>query len=189
LKEKTAMQATKNQTESELAAQKEIAQQQDCHAKPQAEHAWLHKLIGEWAGEGEAAMAPGQPPVKWQSTEVVRSMGGLWIVAEGTGEMPGGGTATTLLTLGYDPKKERYVGTFTGSMMTHLWVYSGELDAGQAVMTLDTEGPGMTPEAPSAKYKDVIELKSDDHRTLTSLVLGSDGQWQQVMTATYRRKK
>jgi hypothetical protein len=40
-----------------------------------------------------------------------------------------------------------------------------------------------------ARYRYVIEQKSDDHRTLPSSVLGDDGAWHQFMTATYRRKK
>jgi hypothetical protein len=40
-----------------------------------------------------------------------------------------------------------------------------------------------------ARYRDAIELKSDDHRVLTSSVLGDNGEWQQFMTAAYRRRK
>ena len=167
----------------------EVAQQPECPgmAKPQAEHEWLHRMVGEWAGEGEAAMGPDQPPVKWKSTEIVRSIGGMWIAAEGTGEMPGGGTAATVMTLGFDPKKGKYIGNFVASMMTHMWVYEGTLEG--TVLTLNTEGPGMSPDAPSAAYKDVIDLKSDDLRTLTSFIQDNNGQWQQIMTATYRRTK
>ena len=58
------------------------------------EHEWLAKLVGDWTFETEAVMGPGQPPVKGTGTERVRSLGGLWIVGEGSGEMPGdGGTA------------------------------------------------------------------------------------------------
>jgi hypothetical protein len=39
------------------------------------------------------------------------------------------------------------------------------------------------------RYQDVIELKSDDHRTLTSHMQGEDGTWQPFMTAHYRRRK
>ena len=157
--------------------------------EPQKQHEWLHKLIGEWECEGEATMKPDQPPEKWKSTDVVRSLGGLWVVAEGKGEMPGGGTATTIMTLGYDTQRKRYLGTFVASMMTHLWVYDGELNAAGNVLTLDTEGPGMEAEEKMAKYKDVIEFKSDDHRLLTSQVLGKDGTWHRFMTANYRRNK
>ena len=39
-----------------------------------------------------------------------------------------------------------------------------------------------------ATYRDVIELKDDDHRVMTAHVRGNDGTWQQFMTMTYRRK-
>jgi hypothetical protein len=150
-------------------------------AEPQKEHQWLQILVGEWTLEDDKA--PGQ----W--TESVRSLHGLWILAEGQGEMPGGGAATTVMTLGYDPQKKRYVGTWIGSMMTHLWIYDGELDATGKILTLNSEGPDMSGEGKMVKYRDVIELKSDDHRVLTSHMLGEDGQWNQFMTAHYRRKK
>jgi hypothetical protein len=157
-------------------------------AEPQKEHQWLQKLIGEWSSEAEA-MEPGKPPTKFKGTERVRSLGGLWIVAEGEGEMPGGGLATTMMTLGYDPQTKRYVGTWIGSMMTHLWVYAGGLDATERVLTLEVEGPDMAGAGKMAKYRDVIEFKMPDHRVLTSYMLGDDGTWHQFMTAHYRRTK
>ena len=159
------------------------------HAEPQKEHQWLQKLVGEWTYETEAAMEPGKPPQKFTGTESVRSLGGLWMLCEGQGEMPGGGTATTLMTLGFDPAKKRFVGTFIGSMMTHMWVYEGGLDPTGMVLTLDTEGPSFTAEGKMAKYKDAIEIKSDDHRVLSSSFLGDDGKWHSFTTANYRRKK
>ncbi len=119
----------------------------------------------------------------------MRSLGGLWILAEGQGEMPGGGRATMMMTLGYDPQKSRYVGTWVGSMMTHLWVYDGSLDAAGRMLALDAEGPSMAGDGKMAHYRDVIEFKSDDHRVLTSHVRGQDGTWQAFMTAHYRRKR
>jgi hypothetical protein len=158
-------------------------------AEPQKEHLWLQKLAGEWTCEAEMTMKPDQPPIKSTGTETVRSLGGLWILAEGHGEMPGGGHATTMLTLGYDPETRRYVGTWVGSMMTHMWVYDGALDPAGTVLTLDTEGPSMAGDGKMAKYQDVIEVQSDDHRILSSQVLGDDGKWFRFMTAHYRRRK
>lgn len=158
-------------------------------AEPQAEHRWLDRLVGEWTSEAEATMEPGQPPATFSGSESVRTLGGLWVVAEGCGEMPGGDVMTTMMTLGYDPPKGRYVGTFVGSMMTHLWLYEGSLDVAGQVLTLDTEGPDFaTGGKTMAKFKDVIEFRSDDHRVLTSHMLGTDGQWHAFMTAHYRRK-
>ena len=158
-------------------------------AEPQPEHRWLQQLVGEWTSEGEANMGPGKPPEKFTSTETVRSLGGLWVLGESQGEMPGGGTATMQITLGYDPLKKRFVGTWIGSMMTYLWVYEGSLDATRKILTLNAEGPSMGDEGKLVKYRDVIEIKSDDHRVLTSHMLGDDGAWRQFMVAHYRRSK
>lgn len=158
-------------------------------AEPQKEHQWLQQLVGEWTFEGEAMMGPDQPAQKFTGTERVRSIGGLWFVGEGQGDIPGGGTATSIMTLGYDPNRKRYVGSFIASMMPHLWVYDGTLDAAEKVLTLETEGPNMAAEGKLAKFKDVIEFKSDDHRVLSSHMLGEDGKWNSFMTAHYRRKK
>jgi len=158
-------------------------------AEPQKEHQWLQKLVGDWTSEAECAMGPGQPPTKTYGTERLRMLGGLWMLGEGQGEMPGGGTATMIMTLGYDPQKKKYLGTWIGSMMTHMWHYDGEMDASGRVLTLSAEGPSMAGDGTMAKYQDIIEIKSDDHRTLSSRVLGPDGNWKHFMTAHYRRKK
>lgn len=164
-------------------------QEPTMQTKPQTEHHWLQKLVGEWTYETEATMGSDQPPAKATGTESVRSLGG-WILAEGQGEMPGCNiTATTMMTIGYDPQKQRYVGTWIGSMMTHLWMYDGELDSVERVLALDSEGPAMTGEEKLAKYRDAIEFKSNDHRVTTSYVLGDGGQWQKFMTTHYRRKQ
>ena len=155
----------------------------------QKEHHWLQRFVGEWTFEGEAAMEPGKPPEKFRGTERVRTLGGLWILAEGRGDLPEGGTATTLMTLGYDPRKGRFVGSFIGSMMTHQWPYDGALDAAERVLTLDSEGPGMADQSTMAKFRDMFTFESDDHRILTAETVGDDGAWHRFMTAHYRRQR
>ena len=156
--------------------------------QPQAEHQWLQKLVGEWTSEMDAVMGPDKPPETFRGTDSVRSVGELWVMCEGRGDMPGGGKATTVMTLGYDPDRKRFVGTFIGSMMTYMWVYDGELDPGGKALVLYAEGPNFGAPGTMAKYKDTIEFKSDDHRTLTSHMQQPDGTWQQFMEAHYRRK-
>jgi Protein of unknown function (DUF1579) len=154
--------------------------------EPQAEHDWLQQLVGEWTFESEALMGPDRPPAKGSGTETVRSLGDLWIVAEGQGDMPGCGESTMLITLGYAPQEQRYVGTWIGSMMTHLWLYDGE-QTNATTLTLNSEGPSMANDGKMAHYKDVIEFKTADHRVMTSHALGEDGKWHQFMTVNYRR--
>jgi hypothetical protein len=158
--------------------------------EPQREHQWLQQLVGAWDYEVECIMGPGEPPSRTKGSETVRSLGGLWIIAEGQGEMPGGGLATTIMTVGYDPRRMAFVGTWIGSMMAHLWIYDGRLDSAGKVLTLDAEGPSFAEGGtPTAQYRDAIEIRSDGHRIPTSRVLGDDGTWNQFMTANYRRRQ
>jgi hypothetical protein len=150
------------------------------------EHLWLSKFVGDWTMEAECLMGPDQPPVKTTGVQATRMLGNLWMIAEGEGECPDGSTAQSIITLGYDPQKQRFVGTFIASMMTHLWPYEGKLDGN--VLTLDSEGPSFTGEGPMVKYQDIIEHVDDDHWILRSRMPGEDGQWIQFMTAHYRRK-
>lgn len=109
--------------------------QQECapNMAPQKEHEWLQKLVGEWTFEAEASMGPDKPAEVYRGAETVRPLGGFWTLGEGQGGMPDGTTGTTFMTLGYDPQKKRFVGTFIGSMMTNLWIYDGELDQDERV--------------------------------------------------------
>jgi hypothetical protein len=156
-------------------------------AKPEKEHEWLKQLLGDWTMTGEAEMGPDQPACKTTATETVCSLGELWIVAEAEGEMPGGGMADMRMTLGYDPAKKAFVGNWVGSMMTTMFVYEGKLDTSGKVLALDTEGPSFTGDGTTARYQDVITIKSPDERTLHSQVLQPDGSWKRFMLATYRR--
>lgn len=98
------------------------------HTEPQKQHQWLDQWIGEWVSETEYSIGSDQPPSKSKGTEVVRclrhsescSLGGLWLIAEGVGEMPDAISGKTMMTLGFDPQSDRFVGTFIGTMMTHL---------------------------------------------------------------------
>jgi hypothetical protein len=158
--------------------------------EPQGGHRWLERLVGEWTYESDCSMGPDKPRAKFVGTESVRSIGGLWVVGEGRGTMPDDGSpATMLLTLGFDPGRGRFVGTWIGSMMTHLWIYDGELDAAGKVLTLDAEGPDFFAEGKMARYRDVHEMEGEDRRVLTSSVVGPDGQWHPFVTTRYRRTR
>lgn len=156
--------------------------------EPRREHQWLQQLLGEWTYETDAGSNPEQPESMATGSERGRSIGGLWVQLEGTGQMPGGsGPATSIMTLGFDPATKRFVGSWIGSMMTHQWVYDGELDASRNVLTLTSEGPSMTDSSRLALYRDTIELQGRDARTLTASVQGEDGSWRSFMTVRYRR--
>lgn len=158
-------------------------------ATPRAEHRWLQRLVGDWTFEAEDSQPSGEPAGKATGRERVRALGDIWILAEGEGEMPGGTTGRTLMTLGYDPVRRRVVGTWIGSMMTHHWVYDGDLDTAAGVLRLESDGPSMADDGTLARYRDVIALRSDDERTLTASVREADGSWRPFMVSTYRRTR
>lgn len=153
------------------------------------EHRWLTKLAGQWTFEATCDTGADSPPLVSNGTQNFIPIGELWIVGEGTSTMPDGGPAATRITLGYDPQKERFVGSWIGSMMTYHWVYEGTLDAEGRVLTLDAVGPSFSGDGAMAKYQDVITIVSDDHHILTSRSQLEDGTWNEFLTAHYRRTK
>lgn len=155
--------------------------------EPQKQHQWLQRLLGDWTMEAECRTGPDQPPIRSTGTEVVRPLGDLWIMAEGEGKAADGDVGRAVITLGYDPAAG-FVGTFVATMGTHLWVYHGTLNAEETILTLDTEGPNFSG-AGMAKYQDIIEIVSPEHRILRSRLLGDHGQWNDFMTAHYHRVK
>jgi hypothetical protein len=153
---------------------------------PTKEHEWLKQLDGEWETEGEAYTEPGKPPVKTKGTMSVRSLGGFWAVGEMKSECFGV-PVTGLITIGYDPQKKKYVGTWVCSMSD--WQCSYEGTAEEKVLTLNTEGPSPADPKKTVKMRDVIEIKDKDTHTLTSAIQGDDGKWATFMTMTSKRKK
>jgi hypothetical protein len=154
------------------------------------EHAWLARLVGEWSYESAGVLNEGEPPERSTGTESVRSLDGVWIVCEGRGGTPGGGTSRSIMTLGYDVARRRCVGSFVGTTLTHLWVYDGEVDPSGEVLTLTTEGPGFSGEGALTRYRDVFEFRGDDARVQTSYYLDdASGEWREMFTSTYQRVK
>lgn len=148
-----------------------------------AEHAWLRRLIGEWEVE-----MPGPDGITSRGRETVRMLGPAWVLLEGSAPMPDGSLAQMLMTLGYDPVQQCFVGSWIGSMMNHLWTYrGGSLDAAQRLLSLPSEGPAFNAPGKMVRYRDEIEWVSDDERLLHGNMLGDDGSWQRFMTARYRR--
>jgi len=152
------------------------------------EHAWLQQLVGEWRVTSESSTGPDQEVMRIESTEKVRAIGELWVLSEGSAVMQDQ-PFTSLLTLGYDPARDCFVGTWVDSMQTHLWSYRGALDRERNTLTLEATGPGFDDPSQSALYRDVIEIVGRDHKRLTSSVQGPDGAWTEFMRAEYTRVK
>lgn len=154
---------------------------------PKPEHDWLQQFVGSWQIESECSMGPGEPPSQLSSTEVVRSLGGMWVVGESHGAAPDGTLVTNLISLGYDSAKSAYVGTFISSCMDMVWNYEGSLDDAQRVLTLNTTGPDFFLSQGTAKYQDIFTIIDADTRQMTSQYQDADGNWHQFLTSRYTR--
>ena len=155
--------------------------------KPTMEHNWLLQLVGDWVFESVCNMGPDQPPMKSTGKQSTRSLGALWTLGEMEHAGPDGQSHRSIFTLGFDESKQRFVGTFVSSCMTHLWPYDGQLDSARNVLTLDSEGPSFAGDGTMAQYQDIVEIVDNDKYLLKSQFQNPDGSWVPFMIATYSR--
>jgi len=156
---------------------------------PTPQHQWLKQLIGEWETVSEMSLGPGQDPIRCTGTETVRPFGEFWVISEMKGQLPTGEAMEGRVTMGYDPDAQAFVGTWIDTSLPHMWVYNGSLDDSGKILTLHCDGPDFTQPGKTAKYKDVTEFKSPDHRVVTSWAQGTDGNWVQFASIDFTRKK
>lgn len=164
------------------------AQEQPQFPGPEKEHQWLRQFVGEWETQAEGSMGPDQPPMECQGSIASRMLGDRWLVNEMKGDILG----TPLIgiqTIGYDPAKKKYVGTWVDSMTNHMWQYEGTVDATGKILTLEAEGPNFMAEGKMTKFRDSYEFTSADQIIATSSMLGEDGKWITFMTGQSKRTK
>ncbi len=156
-------------------------------ALPVAEHHWLEQLVGQWDAEIEMQFAPDQPAATFDAVESVKPLGGFWVISESKSDIEGAAFEGRM-TLGYDPEKQKYIGTWVDSMTSILWVYEGTVDEAGKVLTLKTQGPCLHEGGRIAKFEEVIEIVGPDEKTFTSRMQNADGEWQTLMVIRYQRK-
>lgn len=156
--------------------------------EPEKQHQWLEQFVGEWESTAEFAMGPDQPEMKCEGTMTYRMLGGFWVVAEVSNESPGM-TMKAIQTVGYDPAKKKYVGTWVDSVTSHMWNYTGTVDESGKILALDAEGPNFMADGKMTTFRDAYEFKSPDHIISSSSILMDDGEWVTFMKGEMRRVK
>jgi len=125
--------------------------------------------------------------MKCTGTMKTRMLGGFWIVNEMQSDIMGT-PMTGIQTIGHDPARKKYVGTWVDSMTNHMWQYEGTVDQQGKVLTLEAEGPNFMAAGKLTKFRDVYEFKSADQIVVTSSMLGEDGDWVVFMTGKMTRR-
>ena len=121
-----------------LAAVRPVWIAQDA-PKPTEQHTELLKGVGEWKGTLTAFM-PGAPSDPVEATETVEGIGPFWIQTRFECEWmssPYVGTGC----VGYDPAKQKYVGTWIDSTSTHIALMEGEMDPKTQTLVMRWNGP------------------------------------------------
>jgi hypothetical protein len=149
---------------------------------PGPEHAMLGKDVGTWDATVEMFM-PGAPPSVSKGTEVVTMMGGFWQLTEFKSEMMGQ-PFEGRGTMGFDPTKKKYVGTWVDTMAPAYYTVEGTYDAATKTLTGWMDGPD--PTGVVTKTKETTEWKDADTRVFT--MYAPDGK-APLMKITYKRRK
>lgn len=150
---------------------------------PTEQHRWLHQLVGEWDVVYESA-GPEDQAFRFEAIESVRSLGGRWIVSEGSA-----GDFRSILTLGYDPDQGHFLGTWVDTNQTRLWQFQGELTESGDALHLHADGPSMFQPEETARYREALELLGPNQKRVTSSTLQPDGTWTTFLTATATRRE
>ena len=156
--------------------------------KATEEHGWLQQFIGEWESEAECFCDPDGPPMINKGTEKIRALGDFWIVSEIKSDADSSFPFASLMMIGYDQEKGKYVGTWADTMSGFMFKYEGSVSDDGKKLTLETEGfcpmnPGVL-----TKFREELELKSPDHKFFTSSIQGEDGEWRiGVRSNAYRK--
>jgi hypothetical protein len=164
--------------------------QQPSASLPEPEHAFLKKFVGRWETRWETTAEfpanSGQPSIVWKSVMEAKMLGELWMIAEMDGDMMGT-RMNAIITLGFDGKKKKYLGTWVDSIMNHMWHYEGMVEGN--TITLNAKGPNFNSPGKETDFQDVYTFKTDDQMEIRSRMKGEDGKWVTFMTAESVRKK
>jgi hypothetical protein len=150
--------------------------------KASKEHLALKDGVGTWDYVMKFREGPDKPEQEVKGIQTVTQVGDFWIVfdikTDNMMGMPWHGHGT----VGYDPKKKKYVGTFVESMSSDRMLGEGTMDAAGKVLTMDWDGGHM-------KMREVSERKDKDTGTMTMTMIGPDGKEMPGFTISYKRKK
>lgn len=149
------------------------------HPPPTDEHRWLQRLVGRWISESEP-VAGHEDHAVLRGEETFQALGEHWVQSDGDI-----GWGRVQMTLSFDPTTGRFIGSYIGANMPHLWVYDGVREGNRLVLA--TTGPSFLEDGKMAPYRDELEIVSDDERVLRAWIQAPDGSWSQFMQTRFRR--
>ncbi len=154
---------------------------------PTPEHKAMAREEGTWKAESKFWLTPETEPMVSEATESNKMFGELWLLSKYEGNvmgMPFKGMGT----MGYDPVKKKYVGTWVDTMNPHMQTMEGEYDVETHTLTMYSTGIDvMTGEEKTSKL--VSRYLDNDNKVfeMHALVPGETDQYWKQMEVTYKR--
>jgi hypothetical protein len=156
--------------------------------KPSKEHGFLKEGAGTWDYVMKFKMGPDAPEQEIKGIETVQMLGEFWVIFDIKTDNMMGMAWHGHGTLGYDPDKKKYVGTFIDSLSPDRMLGEGTVDAAGKVLTMIWEGKDHET-GKAGKLREVSERKDKDNGTMTMYRTGADGKEVVHFTINYTRKK
>ncbi len=154
-------------------------------------HDVLKRDVGVWDAEVKIwSQGPQADPLTSPGVETNRIMeGGLWLISDFKGTVAGQ-SFEGHGQFGFDPIKQKYVGTWVDSMSPFLSTMQGTYDPSSQTMTMMSEGRDPQTRK-TVKSKSEARYVDDDHRTFTMSMANPaiPGQFVKVMQIDYTRRR
>jgi hypothetical protein len=148
---------------------------------------WLNRLVGEWSLDFATADSSEHPGFRATGTESIHAIGS-GIVIESVSMGADGSASRSITLICGDAEKGSITGAVMSTAVDTLFNSVGEIAQNGRSLTLETEGPAMTPGRETDRYRDVFVIEDDRSRFTAAELLHDDGSWHEFMRTVYRRK-
>ena len=159
----------------------------DMMPRPTREHELLKLYAGTWDARTKSRFMPDQPFAESTGSEVATlGFGGFWLTGEYRGTMhncPFLGRST----VGFDPSRKKFVGTWIDSMSAGMGTSEGSFDDKKKTFTyhMTMNDPAGNP----MRMRITDEFPSADTKVFSMFMTGPDGKEFLGMQITYTRRK
>ncbi len=153
--------------------------------KPQDEHKLLQRFDGQWQFTKKSVPADGRSDQVGSGEVSAKMLGDFFVLSQWKGEIYGA-KFQAAQTLGFDPRKQRYVGTWADSIMSHQWQLEGRADKSESTLVINSKGPGA--DGKPTEYREWYRFRSADEIHVRS-EMKKDEKWVEFMTTELKRKK
>ncbi len=149
-------------------------------------HAEVRRKVGDWLVRCTYFMGGETDPIEVAGRERGEMLGDLWCNSRFEADMLGSPLSGNA-SLGFDPVKGKYVGTWKDSATPFLYTFEGDFDAAEGVFEM--EGINFDPvRRCPANYRSRIEFISKDEHILNLSIDVPDNDPIMVLRYHYTRK-